>query len=62
VIVYEVIGIVKKKLRKTKSERVSERSDAEEMLGGSKADLEVWLGAELGRKAGIWGAGERGGV
>jgi hypothetical protein len=32
VIVTEVIGIVKKKLGENKSERVSERSDADERL------------------------------
>ena len=53
----EVIGIVKKKLGEIKSERVSERSDADEMLVRKK----IWkLVGAVGRESGDLGGGGKG--
>jgi hypothetical protein len=59
-IVYEVIGIVKKKLRKIKSERF--RSEATLTRRWLERRFGSWLEQSLTGRAGIWGAGERGGI
>ena len=56
---YEVIGIVKKKLRKIKSERF--RSEATLTRCWFEKGFGSWL-EQLAGRAGIWGAGERGGI
>jgi hypothetical protein len=59
VIVYQVIKIVKKKLRKIKIERF--RSEATLTRCWVERKVGSWS-EQLGGRAGIWGAGERGGI